>query len=128
MTTVTIGDFEYEIRPLPAGAALKVLQRLGRMLAPALKDGGGTAAIGTFFEGLQDGDLEYLVSSVLGDYVVRIDSGKRIPLKKETVDLLFMGKLGDLMRLVMEALKVNFADFFTAAAGAMGGAQPPKAP
>jgi hypothetical protein len=145
--TKTIGDREYEIRPMPVKTSLKVLARLLKMFGEplgALIDGvsGGdkTASIFDMKAGMLQKQLPAdMFSKVAGKLVESLDEVTVI----DMVDLLlanvfvkrpsddgtnkirfeedFSGRIGHLIGVLAAAVEVNYADFFDGSSG-LGGA------
>lgn len=111
------------VQQLPARAALKLMRRLGKVFAPALallaSNGKVSLAntdissLGTslekVFEELTDEDLDHFTERLLAGCLV---DGKYPVLSQ--IDVLFQGETLDLIKLLIHAVKVNYASFFNA--------------
>ncbi len=139
MKTEIIGNHTYQIYPLPALKSIKVATRLIQILGPSFGDvvaglniksgkvdlgaldmniiGKGVATLAGV---LKEGDLEYLIENVLGEYVKLETDNKIIDLTKAFSDVHFAGKVGELFKVLFAALKENFGDFL----GASGNTNP----
>ena len=119
--TRTIGAHSFTVQQLPARMSLKVLNRLGKSLAPALAQLGGAlqgrdaqtadlsklgTALEAVFSNLNDTDLDFLIDTLLQSAQI----GTK-PVLRE-LDTLFMGDSLGLIRLLIFAAEVNYKSFF----------------
>lgn len=136
---------------LPAIPALRLANRLGRLVAPAVAEAGGfnaatsLAALGPvfsrFFSNLRDEEVEPLVLAIFAASQAQIsrDDGsggaidKLLPLNTSgNVNQVFEGDLEGLISSLWHVLTVNFSGFISAATAKFAGraalAPPPEAP
>lgn len=133
----TIGDFEYEIPPLPTSRFLTALTRLGKALGPGLEgllDGpaappanapedpatpaaatGVGKALASVFSNLRENELETFLKDLAFGSLAHARDGKVISL---TIVFLthFDGRPVDLFQWTRFAIEVNFGPLF----GALG--------
>lgn len=119
----TCGGRIYLIRQMPPTQALKVevflLRTLGEPLLRSASQGSSTAtftaAIGLLTSRLDEEELTRVMATVF-QYVGILDQAIRICEKGDVagagLDTHFLGKNKDLWLVFVEALRVNFADFF----------------
>jgi hypothetical protein len=133
-----IGGVTYEVQQLPARRSMKLLARLGRLVAPLVSVAQGAAkaggfqkldsavlaqSIGGLFDALPPDEVEPLLSELFASTCIIEPSGARQPLWP-VFDLRMQGKAFDVLRLAAFAVEVNFSDFFDALrAGAPQGAE-----
>ncbi len=128
--TKTIDSVEYSVIQFPPLRAIKILHRLMRYAAPALKQlktmdaakltsirddtiqAMSTQNLGMILEGfavlvesISEAELEKLFSQLLS--TVRVD-GKEIG---NNIDSVFMGNLSAMLQVAILVLKVNYANF-----------------
>lgn len=120
-TQFTAGQTTYDISPFTASRGLSLLQRLLKVIGPAAaaaigsslesEDGAAeieTAAFGSAVEllmkGLGEEDLAQLVQDLISDCTI-----KGQPIAFETQ---YAGNYGELSRVLLEVLKVNYSSFF----------------
>ncbi len=129
----TIDDIQFVVTQLPALKALHVFHRLGKVVSPslakasaALKPGGGidrvnladlSGALESFFQSCSTDDLDYFVKELL--YATTADN---VPLK-DTLNVKLQGKVFTLLKLLVFAVEVNYADFFGPLRGLVAQAQ-----
>ncbi len=120
----------YTVQQLPARIALKALNRLGKVFAPAVAAAtaafGGDAtqakldtlqvdklggAIEALFAHLGDADLDFFIATFLETALV---DGQ--PLRAQ-LDVVFMGQIDGLLKLLAFAVEVNFGSFFAGLSG-----------
>lgn len=121
--TRSIDGMTFGVTQLPAIRGLRLFNRLGRVLAPALAraagsqaggevDLGGLAgALDLLFSKLSDDELEGITRELLWNATVE---GR--PLLQE-MDATLGGKVGTLLKLVGFAVEVNYGGFFAALRG-----------
>ena len=141
--TRTIGDATYHVTPLPAGAALKMTARVGRILMPVIGEGASLLgrdrakaatvddllAVGRILEGaldsLDDATVEYLYTTLAP--TTQVDrGGKKVPLDR-CFDAHFQGRLVECFLWLRFALEVTFRPLVERAGEALKGvvASPP---
>lgn len=126
-----IDGFKIQISPLPCTKSLEVLHRLGLCLSPSvaamlgLLQGGQqielsslnlgelSVALVAFFRGCSWPDLKYFIDNLLAPALCN-----DAPLLK-TMDITFQAKTLSLLRVLVFAIEVNYADFFDVASGAL---------
>lgn len=136
---------------LPAIPALRLANRLGRLVAPAIAEAGSfsaatsIAALGPvfsrFFSNLRDEEVEPLVLAIFAAsqaQIQRDDGGggtvdKLLPLNNAgNINQVFEGDLEGLIASLWHVLTVNFSGFISAATAKFAGraalVQPPEAP
>lgn len=121
-----IGGKTYRVTQLPAMRSLKLLNRLGRVLGPALGTLAGAATSSSGLSGMDVGKLgeaaellfDKLSEKELEDIVLQLtelvecsDGEKSFVLTKPHIDTLFQGDVGGLLKLVAFALEVNYGSF-----------------
>lgn len=137
--TREINGVTYEIQQLPARRAMKLLARLGKLVAPlvavaqgAAKSGGVlkldagllTSAVGGLFDALPPEDVEPLMAELFASAVI-LDGNARVPLWP-VFDLRMQGRTFDVLKLAAFAVEVNFGDFFDALRANMPAAEAEK--
>lgn len=145
-----IGGDKISVTQLPAMQAFKLLNRLGRVLSPALvKAVGGTGggkvldlggmdiamigdALRSLFETLDDGELDKIVGGLLSTaqvFVADDRGGKWVALADANnlstshFNVLYRGRLLDLVGALVFAIEVNYSDFFAYLRSRQGKAQ-----
>lgn len=124
------GALEYEVTPLPAGKALQVLRRLGKVAGPALGKLGSLdtksidlAAIGDaleqLFSGLSDEDVAFINRTFAEQTTVCLEGGNQLPLSK-AFDLHFQGHLDEWFEWVRLSLEVNFGPLVKGVGASVG--------
>lgn len=120
----TIGDATYHVQPLPAGAALKMLARIGRAIMPVLGEGAtllsrdrskpvtvsDLVTVGRMLEGvvesLDDATVEYLHTTLAPTTKVE-HGGKKLALETCFHEH-FRGRLVECLLWLKFALKVTY--------------------
>jgi hypothetical protein len=136
----TIDGRTYTVQQLPARKALKTLNRLGKVFGPALAQAatavGSSAkldiaaidvaklggAVEALFANLEDADLDHFVQTFLESSLV-----DGAPLYAQ-LDVVFMGKIDGLLKLLAFAVEVNFGNFMRGLGGAVRQLAPAKVP
>lgn len=124
-----LGEHMYEVMPLPAGKALVLSARLGKLLGGAVgklsaaQSGGDMIeAIGEAFSGLAEkldpDDFVSLVRAVTEGSRVEPSPGKSL-LVSDVFDEHFSGRLDELFGLVKFALEVNYGPLDSVLRGAL---------
>jgi hypothetical protein len=129
----TIDDRVYDFYQVSPKIALKVLTRVTKLLGEPLGVLGGQLA-GSKKDGiaaLLDQDTSELLPKAMNMFIARLDENEvqqmidwllqpvhvQTPDDKGTRQIMFerdfQGKIGHLMKVVLAALEVNFADFFS---------------
>jgi len=120
-----IGGVAYQVTQLPAMRGLKLLNRLGRALGPALADllGGAESlssiaqmdlgalgvSVRALFDRLTEDELQFFTATLLENARVTIN-GQVGPLMP-VFDLHFAGQYENLFRLLWFALETNYGNF-----------------
>lgn len=131
--TRTIDGIVFVVTQLPAIKALHVFHRLGKVVSPSLAkasaalqpgaalekvnlaDLGG--ALESFFSSCTPADLDYFVKELL--YATTADGAPLL----QVLDVKLQGKVLTLLKLLVFAVEVNYADFFGPVRGLVARAQ-----
>lgn len=124
-----LGELEYEVTPLPAGKALQVLRRLGKVAGPALGKLGSLdtksvdlAAIGDaleqLFAGLSDEDVAF-INRAFAEQTMVCGEGTQLQLSK-SFDLHFQGHLEEWFAWMKLSLEVNFGPLVKGVGASVG--------
>lgn len=126
-----IGGDTFTVSQLPMFRALRLLNRIGRAVGPALghvasaydaSKGDGAPvdgvrvgeavgrALSALFGSLSDDELEAITRAMLETAMIE-SNGKTTPLLK-SIDLVMQGRILDLFKLLAFAFEVNYGDFF----------------
>lgn len=120
LQTREIDGFRIELSPLPARAALSVWYRLTKSVSPSIAQAIGVLQAGellgldigdlsgsltNFFANCSEQDLFYFVDKLLEPCVV---NGAPF---KSTMDIMFQGRIFSLLKTLVFAIEVNYADF-----------------
>src|SRR5258708_2424843 len=125
-----IDGFKFTVQQLTAMKSLRMLNRLGRIVGPALGKAGGAAqggfenlnvkdlgdAVGTLFERLSDDELESITRELLSGATVTMSNGQNGLLMPQ-FDLVLQGRPETILKLLKFALEVNYQNFFRGFAG-----------
>lgn len=116
--TFEIGDCKYKVTGLGAKKALKVLHILSKVSAPVVGGAGVDSdigeALGKALDRLTEDDLDTVIETMAKETMVvdRPDSGGVALNLSDIFDDHFAGKrLGDMLKWLVECLKLNFSDF-----------------
>lgn len=142
---VTVGGRDYQLRHLPAGQARKLLVRLFKLIGPAMAalaggEGGlaGVAglkgatldqAVRLLADNLTEEGFEHVCRELLfsGACDYRVPEKGFALLDEGQADLIFAGKIDELLKLVGEALVFNYRSFFGGLATAVSAPPTPTA-
>lgn len=119
-----IGGVVYEVQQLPARRALRLVARLGKVVAPLLgsvSKGGSKAlldldlgaALADVFEKVTPDEQDALLAELFASTTIVEPSGAKAPFWS-VIDTRMQGKVLDVYLVAAFALEVNFADFFDA--------------
>lgn len=139
-----IGSTSYRVTQLPSSRARKLLVRLFKTAGPAISklvDGFAgkladmdTKAIGLAIEALAfqltEDDLEFAIEQIIDGGFVTYKAGANWPqLTNQIVEIHFVGKTDELLKLLGFALEVNYGGFFggKGIAAALGRQETPPA-
>lgn len=117
-----IDEYEFKVSPLPGMRNLKVFTKMAGMLAKGASN--GVAALQAaktegeqsmlflaLLSNVEPADVEYLARELLATAVVKMPDGKQSGVMP-IFDTLFQAKLDVLFKLLVEAMKVNYGNFF----------------
>ncbi len=120
------GEYTINVQQLPAMRAWKLSARLGKDIGPALAkvidilggkslanvDGAAlSSALTALFENLTENELEYITRTLLDSATV-IVGGKNVALMS-VFDVIMMGRVDDIAKIVWFAIEVNFGNFLS---------------
>lgn len=120
LQTREIDGFKIELSPLPARPSLSVWYRLAKSVSPSMAQAVGVLQAGellgldigdlagsltSFFANCSEQDLFFFVDTLLEPCLV---NGAPF---KSTMNLAFQGKIFSLLKLLVFAVEVNYADF-----------------
>jgi hypothetical protein len=122
----SFGDITVRVVQLPAMKALRLYPRLAKVLGSALRELKLDGKLGdisveiagkmleSFGANVSPDELENLVQTLLGEASVTypVEEGQRTGEFSKVASLAFAGQTMTLMRVVLFALEVNFADFW----------------
>lgn len=129
--TVMVDGHKYEIHPLPAEKALDVLEQLGRLFGPAALKGFASVdhlpksgkdlevlapAAMMLATSAPPGTLMPLVKDLLSS-TYALGAGENKGLVSGIFAVHFQGRTLSALKLAVESVKVNYADFFAALGG-----------
>lgn len=114
----TIDGVRVTLTQLPAMRALKLLPRLGKILAPVLGhlNTDVAAALPLLFDRLTGEELEDITKELLS---TALADGKPL---LQVMDLVFQGRPETVLKVLKFALEANYRGFFSGLAGLSGGA------
>ncbi len=131
-TTIELHDNTYHIFPFPAMKAANLSGELFAILGPALRGLSSLTSedsevdltgLTSFFATLNGDKVEGLLRKLLTankNISVEIDGEPAKWLNGELADKIFCGAIGDMYRLAVEVIKVNYGDFFDFLGGLFG--------
>lgn len=110
----TIESDSYQITKLGAiqgrGVLLRLVKALGPSFAEAAKGAELPTLIASAIEGIKESDFEF-ICDLLAQHT-RIVRGEKAPLLSDQFDAHFSGRYGAMIAWLIEALRVNFENFF----------------
>ena len=112
--TKQIGEFTFEVIPLGAKAADKVLLKIAKSVGPVFllaAGGGGVAGAAEALEKLSETDFEYVRDTLAASTNVLLPDGKK-PRLSAVYDVLLTGMTDERVEWLEWAIEVNFGPFF----------------
>lgn len=112
--TKKIGEFTFEVLPLGAKMADKVLLKIAKSVGPLfllVAGGGGIEGAADAVRGLSDDDFEFVRDALAGSTNVHLEAGKS-PRLRDVYDVLLQGMTSERLEWLEFALEVNFGGFF----------------
>lgn len=119
--TTVINGTSYTTTQFPAMQAFEMFGRLVKTIGPAfgvLGTADGQAEIASLAPALAGAfkDLDPTAATQLASDILQMTSatfaGKHLPLTPENINIVFSGRLMDMFRVLVFAIRVNYADFF----------------
>lgn len=119
----TIGEHIYTVRQLSATPAYSLLNKLLKIVGPsfgALSDDGGLQkAVQELVTRMDEGEVTKIIKTMISCCEVQLPEGKGVmPLDKIFETHFHGGNLGEMFKLLLAVLEVNYADFFDLLANA----------